>query len=49
MGTASEASFNDAAAYTRPIYTIVGKGSLVDVSKLTATGSNANANVNAGI
>ena len=47
MGNASDGSFNDAAAYSRPIYSIVGKGNLVDVSHLTATGRSANANVNA--
>ena len=49
MGNASDGSFNDAAAYSRPIYSIVGKGNLVDVSNLTATGRNANANVNAAM
>ena len=44
---ASPHSFVDAAAYTRPMYTLVGLGNLVDVSKLTTVGSQPNANVNA--
>lgn len=46
MADASTQSFNEAAAYSRPIYTLAGKGDLIDVSRLTAEGSNANANVN---
>ena len=46
MNDASQRSFDDAAFYTRPIYTLVGKGGLVDVSRLTTAGSNQAATVN---
>lgn len=49
MNDASQKSFDDAASYTRPIYTLVGKGGLVDVSRLTTAGSNQAATVNTGI
>jgi hypothetical protein len=49
MNDASEQSFNEAAGYSRPIYTLVGQGALIDVSRLPAEGSRANANVNASL
>lgn len=49
LSSASEGSFNDAASYTRPVYTLVGRGDKVDVSRLTATGGNVNAKVNTAL
>jgi len=46
MGDGSQQSFADAAFYSRPVYTLVGQGALIDVSRMTAAGTNANANVN---
>ncbi|HEU4781616.1 MAG TPA: hypothetical protein VFS58_17180 [Steroidobacteraceae bacterium] len=46
MSDASNQAFNEAAAYSRPIYTLAGQGALIDVSRLPAEGSSANANVN---
>jgi hypothetical protein len=46
MGDGSQQSFTDAAFYSRPVYTLVGQGALIDVSRMTAAGTNANANVN---
>jgi hypothetical protein len=45
MSTASQGSFEDAAAYTRPMYGLVGRGDKVNTSRLTTTGRNVNANV----
>lgn len=45
MQEGSQKSWEDAAFYTRPIYTVVGMGQAVDVSRLTATGTHVNANV----
>jgi hypothetical protein len=45
MSTASQGSFEDAAAYTRPMYGLVGRGDKVDTSRLTTTGRNVNSNV----
>jgi hypothetical protein len=44
--TASQRSFDDAAIYTRPVYSLIGKGEKVDTSRLTTTGSNTGTNVN---
>ena len=46
MSDASTQSFNEAAAVSRPVYTLAGKGALIDVSRMTAEGTSANANVN---
>lgn len=46
---AANDAFAEAAVYSRPIYTLAGQGALIDVSRLPAEGSNANANVNSGI
>lgn len=46
MADGSQLSFNEAAAYTRPVYTLVGLGDLVDVSRLTAAGPAPAATVN---
>lgn len=42
---ASRRSFQDAAAYSRPIYSLVGMGNLIDVSEMTSSGSVPNARV----
>lgn len=49
MSAASQKSFDDAAAYTRPVYVLVGMGSKVDVSRLTTSGSNVNATVSTSL
>ena len=45
MSDASQRSWEDAAAYTRPVYMLVGKASRIDQSRLTTSGSNVNATV----
>jgi hypothetical protein len=47
--TASTNSFNDAAAYTRPIYDLIGMGDKVDTSKLTTVGPTPNTTVTSGL
>lgn len=49
MNDASQRSFTEAAQYTRPIYTLVGKGDLVDVSRLTAVGPAPATTVNSAL
>jgi hypothetical protein len=49
MSSASQGSFEDAAAYTRPIYGLLGRGDKVDTSRLTTTGRNVNANVDTAL
>jgi hypothetical protein len=49
MSTASQGSFDDAAAYTRPVYGLVGRGDKVDTSRLTTTGRNVSANVDTAL
>lgn len=45
MSESSRRSYEDAALYTRPIYSLVGKGSMIDVSRLTTAGANQAATV----
>lgn len=47
--SASTNSFNDAAAYTRPIYDLIGMGDKVDSSKLTTVGPTPNTTVTSGL
>lgn len=49
MSDAANDAFAEAAVYSRPVYSLVGQGALIDVSRLPAEGSSANANVNSGI
>lgn len=41
----SDQAIEDAALYTRPIYSLVGKGDMIDVSRLTTAGINQSATV----
>jgi hypothetical protein len=47
MEDASRRAFLDAAAYSRPVYSLVGMGDLIDVSEMTSSGSSPNARVTA--
>jgi hypothetical protein len=46
MSDASQVSWQEASVYAGPIYALVGKTSAIDASRLIASGSKANANVN---
>lgn len=45
MSDSSQRSYDEAALYTRPIYSLVGKGSVIDISRLTTAGANQSATV----
>jgi hypothetical protein len=47
--TASQKSWEDAEVYTRPIYSLIGKGDKVNTSLLTTAGSTPNTTVNTAL
>jgi hypothetical protein len=49
MSDSSQRSYDEAALYTRPIYDLVGKGSMIDISRLTTAGTNQSATVTAAL
>lgn len=49
MNTSSQGSFEDAAAYTRPVYALIGRGNQVDTSRLTTAGTNQGVKVTSAL
>jgi hypothetical protein len=45
MSDSSQRSYDEAALYTRPIYSLVGKSSMIEASRLTTAGTNQSATV----